>query len=257
MTNREIIDAIEEFSPLHLQEEWDNSGWQVGSPDAACSGVLLCVDVTPAMINEAAQCGCNLIITHHPLIFKGVRTIIGRNRTERCIALALQKGISVYSSHTATDCAPAGVSYEMAKMLGLEDLEVLDTATGLGYVGNLPAALTSDQLVNKVKQTFGAEVVRTSREPYAPYIVKRVALCGGSAGEFLPLAIAKGAQAYITADCKHNLFLDHADDILLLDSGHFETEQCTKEIFYSIISQKFPNFAVWKSTVEKNPVLYR
>jgi putative NIF3 family GTP cyclohydrolase 1 type 2 len=81
-------------------------------------------------------------------------------------------------------------------------------------------------------------------------------MCGGSAAEFMPQAIERGAQAYITADCKLNQFLDLTDDILLIDSGHFETEQCTKEIFYRVISEKFPNFAVCKSTVERNPVQF-
>ena len=80
MTNREITDVIETVAPLSLQESWDNSGWQTGDPDAECSGVLLCVDVTPEIIDEAVDRGCNLIISHHPLIFKGVKQIIGRNR---------------------------------------------------------------------------------------------------------------------------------------------------------------------------------
>lgn len=254
MTNRDITDVIEAVSPLALQESWDNSGWQVGAPDAECRGVLLCVDVTPEILHEAEKLGCNLIISHHPLIFKGLKQITGRNRVERCVALAFEKGIAVYSSHTATDCAPAGVSWEMAKMLGLTGTELLD-ASGLGVIGNLPMALPWREFVAKVKSVFGAEAVRCSRVPFDDYNVCRVGLCGGSAAEFMPEALARGAQAYVTADCKLNQFLDYADDILLVDSGHFETEQCTKEIFYRAICEKFPNFAVWKSDVERNPVV--
>ena len=86
MTNREITDTIEEFAPLSLQESWDNSGWQLGAPDATCSGVILCVDVTPDIIREAKEKGCNLIVSHHPLMFKGVKQITGRDRVERSIA---------------------------------------------------------------------------------------------------------------------------------------------------------------------------
>lgn len=255
MTNRDITDAIEEFAPLSLQESWDNSGWQLGRPDETCRGVLVCVDVTPEIIREAQERGCNLIVSHHPLIFKGVKQITGRNRVERSIALALEKGISIYSSHTATDCAPHGVSFVMARMLGLTDIAGLDPS-GLGAVGNLPASLGWREFIELVKKTFDVPVLRCSRIADKSLTVSRVAMCGGSAAEFLPLAIAEKAQVYITADCKLNQFIDYADDILLIDAGHFETEHCTKEIFYSVISKKFPNFAVWKSTVEKNPVNY-
>lgn len=255
MTNREITDAIEEFAPLSLQESWDNSGLQLGRPDAECRGVLVCVDVTPEVIKEAVDKGCDLIISHHPLIFKGVRQITGRDRVERCIALALQNNISVYSSHTATDCAPGGVSWEMARRLGLSDAESLDES-GLGVIGDLGSTVSWRDFVELVKKSFGAECVRCSRVLFDGWTVRRVGLCGGSAAEFLPQAMSRGAQAYVTADCKLNQFIDHADDILLVDSGHFETEECTKEIFYRVISEKFPNFAVWKSTVERNPVVY-
>ncbi len=255
MTNRQITDAIEEFAPLSLQESWDNSGWQVGNPDEECRGVLTCVDVTADILNEAREKGCNLIIAHHPVMFKGVKQLTGRDRVERCIAIALRNGISIYSSHTATDCAPHGVSWEMARMLGLNNVEGLDPS-GLGAIGNLPQPMSWREFVAKVKATFGAEYLKCSRLPRENWQITRVGMCGGSAAEFMPQAIERGAQAYITADCKLNQFLDLTDDILLIDSGHFETEQCTKEIFYRVISEKFPNFAVCKSTVERNPVQF-
>lgn len=255
MTNREITDAIEEFAPLSLQESWDNSGWQVGTPDRECTGVLLCVDVTPTVMAEARRRGCNLIVAHHPLLFRGLKQITGTDRVQRMVAEAIAGGISVYSSHTATDCAPGGVSWEMARRLGLENTEGLDTS-GLGVTGDLPAPLPWRDFAAKVKQAFGCHAVKCSRVPFDGWEVSRVGLCGGSAAEFLPLAIARGAQAYVTADCKLNQFIDHAEDILLVDAGHFETEECTKDLFYRVISEKFPNFAVWKSTDEQNPVLF-
>lgn len=255
MTNREITDAIEEFAPLSLQESWDNSGWQIGSRDATCRGALLCVDVTPEIIQEAIDKDCNLIISHHPLIFRGVKQITNRDRVERCITLAIENHISVYSSHTATDCAPGGVSWEMGRRLDLSEMEFLDES-GLGVIGNLTTPLHWREFVKLVKDSFGAEIVRCSRIPNEDFTINRVGLCGGAAAEFIPLALKRGAQAYVTADSKLNQFIDHANDILLVDSGHFETEECTKEIFYRVISEKFPNFAVCKSIVERNPVIY-
>lgn len=253
ITNRQVIEAIEELAPLSLQEGWDNSGWQVGDPDAECRGALLCVDLTPRVLAEAAERGCGLVVTHHPLIFRGIKSLVGRDRVTECLTEAVRRGISVYSSHTATDRAPAGVSAEMARMLGLTDVDPLD-ASGLGAVGDLPEPMSRAGFIALVKNTFGCETVRVSRTPEGP--ITRVALCGGAGGDLIGDAIAAGAQAYVTADCKHNLFLDRRDEILLVDAGHFETEQCTKALFHRVISEKFPNFAVWKSEAEENPVLY-
>lgn len=255
ITNRQIIEAIEEYAPLSLQESWDNSGWQVGNPDAECRGALLCVDLTPQILAEASERGCDLVITHHPLIFRGIKSLVGRDRVTECITEAVRRGISVYSSHTSTDCAPAGVSIEMARMLGLTDVNPLD-ASGLGAVGNLPEPMLWASFADKVKETFGCAMLRLSRPSAQDSVVSRVALCGGAGGDFIGDAIAAGAQVYVTADCKHNMFLDRRDEILLIDAGHFETEQCTKALFHRVISEKFPNFAVWKSEAEENPVLY-
>lgn len=257
MTNAEIVSAIEAVCPLEGQESWDNSGWQAGDPSQECTGVLLCVDVTDEIISEAVELGCNLIVAHHPLIFKATRSIIDNSdRIGHCIARAFREGISVYSSHTACDCAPEGVSVEMAGMLGLRNIRPLDQS-GLGAVGELPEPMGWQAVLSKVKATFGIPVLRHSAPPSPDHTVTTIALCGGSAAEFLPESYDKGAQMYVTADCKHNCFLDVGSRrTMLVDAGHFETEECTKEIFMRAISEKFPNFAVWKSAAERNPVKY-
>ncbi len=116
----QIIGAIEEAAPRSLQEQWDNSGLICGSKAAECTGVALCLDVTPGVIEQAISAGCNLVIGHHPLIFKGMKSIVGRTPAERCVLAAIRGGISVYSSHTALDNAPDGVSHVMASRLGVE-----------------------------------------------------------------------------------------------------------------------------------------
>ncbi len=253
MTNRDIITAIEAVCPPECQESWDNSGWQVGSPGADCTGALLCVDVTEAILDEAVAKGCNLVIAHHPLLFRATRQLTGRNRVERCVAKAFERGISVYSAHTSCDCAVKGVSIEMAGRLGLQDVEPL-MPDGLGAIGNLAEPKPWKDFLNRVKSTFGVAALRHSIPPAADYVISRVALCGGAGGDLLPDAADKGADVLVTADCKLNFFLDDTDRIMLVDAGHFETEQCTKDIFYRAVTEKFPNFAVWKSNVERNPV---
>lgn len=254
MIHDDIIAVIEEICPLAGQESWDNSGWQVGDPSDVTTGVVLCVDVTEEIIAEAVARGANLVIAHHPLLFRGAKRLTGRDRVERCVAAAFRSGVSVYSAHTSCDSAREGVSVEMASMLGLEYVAPLEES-GLGAVGHLPGPMPWRDFVTRVKMTFGTEVVRVSRPATENLTVRRVALCGGSGGDFA--ARASGvADVLVTADCKHNYFLDNTGDILLVDAGHFETEQCTKQIFYRAITEKFPNFAVWKSAAEKNPVLY-
>lgn len=260
MKIKDIVGAIEEYAPPVLQESYDNTGYQVGNPEAEATGALLCVDVTEEIVAEAADKGMNLIISHHPLLFRGVKCVVGRNRPERALAEAIRRGVTVYSSHTAMDSTRGGVSWRMAGMLGLVDAEVLvpsscGAGSGLGVIGNLPEATGIEAFLEKVKLTFGSGVLRVSAYP-ADLMVSRVALCGGSAGEFLPDAIAGGAQVYVTADCKLNQFLDYREDIVLVDAGHFETEECTKSIFFDVITEKFPNFALCYSDKEKNPIIY-
>ena len=125
MKIKEIIAAIEDFAPPRLQESYDNTGYQVGDPEAEATGALLCVDVTEEIIDEAVAKGCNLIISHHPLIFRGLKSVTGANRPERALAKAILSGVTVYSSHTATDSTVGGVSWRMAEMLGLRDVNVL------------------------------------------------------------------------------------------------------------------------------------
>ena len=260
MKIREITDALEAYAPPSLQESYDNTGYQAGNPDNEATGVLLCVDVTVDTVREAVEKGYNLIVSHHPLLFRGVKCVIGRDRPERVLAEAIRNDITIYSSHTAMDSAVGGVSWRMAEMLGLKCVKVLvpsrpGAETGLGAVGDLPVAVDMETFLAKVKEAFGCAMLRVSRfSPSQP--VSRVALCGGAAGEFVPEAIAAGADIYVTADCKLNQFLDHAGDIVLVDAGHFETEECTKRIFFDVITEKFPNFAVCYSETEKNPIIY-
>lgn len=260
VSNRDITDSIEAVAPLSLQEEWDNSGYQLGNPDAECAGVLLCVDLTEEIVAEAVSKGCNLVVTHHPLMFRGVKQILGRNRVERVIAEAIRAGLTVYSSHTSVDNSAEGISVVMARVLGLKNIRVLvpsraGNGSGLGAVGDLETPLTHLALVEKVKEAFDVPVARCSR-PDEGKTVTRVALCGGAGTEFLPAAIAAGAQAYISSDSKLNQFIDWADDIFLTDIGHFEAEKCARRIFYDAICEKFRNFAVYYSEIEKNPIYY-
>ena len=258
MKIREIIEVVNEFAPLSLQESWDNSGIQVGQADAECTGALLCVDVTPEAIDEACAKGCNLIISHHPLLFRGLKQVcLGDNQVQNCVYRAIQRGVTIFSSHTALDCASQGVSRRMALMLGAVPAGPLtpgtDPDTGLGCIAEFAVPMSGVEFVELVKNTFGSPVVRASRRESN---VRRIGLCGGAGGEFIPRAIANGCDAYLTSDVRYHDFVDYGGRIFITDIGHFESEECSKQIFYDIITEKYPDFPVIKSTTERNPIRY-
>lgn len=257
----DVIKAIEEAFPPRYQEDYDNSGLQVGTVLRPCTGVLFCVDVTPDIVIEAEQKKCNLIISHHPLIFNPIRNVSNLNRINLSIYKAIKNDITVYSCHTPADNAPhTGVSWEMANLLGIADATAIESkgaeGIGCGIIGQLARPMSRTELIEHIKSTFGSPMVRCSALTPDKGDITRVALCGGAGGFLLPRAVELGAQAFIASDCKHNNFIDYADHILLIDIGHYESEECTKSIFYKIISEKFPNFALYYSELEKNPIIY-
>ena len=157
MKVKDIIQIIEGFAPLSVQEGWDNSGLCVGSPENEVHGVLLALDCTPELVDEAVACGADMIVTHHPLIFSGLKKISPDNQVGLAVTKAIRAGVSIYAAHTSADKVLAGVSGDMARKLGLKDVEILQKdgdETGLGVVGNLPEPMTSEAAVKYVKECF-------------------------------------------------------------------------------------------------------
>lgn len=252
MKIREITDAIEAYAPLDLQEEWDNSGLQVGSLDDDVKGVLLCTDVVEPILDEAIERGANLIISHHPLIFHGLKKIDGSTYISRIVARAIKHDITIYCAHTNMDSAVGGVNYKMASKLGLTDVEFLPC--GMGVIGNLAEEVEALDFLKQVKAVFEVEKLRYSGR--VDRKVKRIAMCGGAGSSMKADAIAQGADVFITGDCKYHEFMGDENRIILADIGHWESEHYTKEIFLSIISKKNPTFAVDFARNERNQLNY-
>ena len=265
MKIREITQAIEQYAPLRLQEEWDNAGIQVGDPEADITGVLLCTDATEAVVAEAIDRGFNLVISHHPLIFRGLKKIMGRTPVERTVAMAIKHDITIYSAHTNMDSAWQGVSFRMADKIGMTNVTFLDdnhvdpygdgdsTQAGCGVIGNIEP-MPAREVLKRVKAAFEVGAVRYSGD--GERIVNRVALCGGAGGFLLDKAVEQEAQLYVTADMRYHDFLDNAQRIVVADIGHYESEHFTKEIFLEIIQKKNPTFAVAFAKNETNQVNY-
>ncbi len=258
MKVRNITDAIEEFAPLSIQEDWDNSGLCIGSPEQEVHGVLLGFDCTPALVDEAVECGADMIVTHHPLIFRGVRKISPDDMTGLTILKAAAAGIAVYAAHTTADKVLAGVSGAMARRLRLTDIHVLDEESegcGLGAVGTLPHPMPADVFIEYVKSAFSLKFLRSSALPAVP--IQKVAMCGGSGSSLIGKALESGAQAYLCGDISYHHFFT-PKDFMVIDIGHYEGEVEIVDVLCSLLTKNFPNFAVRVSgrLTASNPVYY-
>jgi dinuclear metal center YbgI/SA1388 family protein len=254
---RDIVKVIEEFAPLGIQESWDNSGLCIGSPDAPVSSVLLGLDCTPELVEEAVSCGADMIVTHHPLIFSGLKKISPDDQVGEAVIKAIRAGISIYAAHTNADKVLAGVSGAMASRLGLENVTILDEdgeGTGLGVVGDLPEPLTAAEAAALVKERFGLKAMRSSRPVEGR--ISRVAMCGGSGGSLIPAARRSGAQLYISGDISyHNFFTP--EGFMIMDIGHYESEIEIVDILFSLLRKNFPTFAVRiTQNIYSNPIFY-
>ena len=258
MTIKEVAATLEQFAPLPLQESYDNAGLQIGlTENENVSGVLLCLDVTENVILEAEQKGCNLIVAHHPLLFRPLRHICGKTQVERCEALALQKGISIYAAHTNLDNAPGGVNFMIAEKLGLTDVEFLEPLPGKnggsGILGNLPSPEPGTAFLQRVAEIFQVEGVMHNRIPQNP--VRRIALCGG-AGEFLlDKAIQAEADVFLTGEMGYHRYFGHEGEILIGVIGHYQSEQYTIDLLERILRQADAGLVIKKTEINTNPIL--
>jgi len=240
---REIIHSIESVAPRSAQENWDNSGMQIGDTGREVSSVLLTTDVTEDVVNESIISGCQLIISHHPLLFHGLKQVCGQSPQARIVAKAIQHDIAIYSAHTNLDSVAGGINTRLAEKLGLERISGLvdermsglvgERKIGLGAIGELPEAMPFEAFIAHVRDILQCTYVRYTRGKNDT--VKRVALCGGSGAEFIETAIERGADVYLTADCKYHEFQDAAGRIGLIDIDHWYSERHAREIFRDII----------------------
>ncbi|MBR6493977.1 MAG: Nif3-like dinuclear metal center hexameric protein, partial [Prevotella sp.] len=239
---RQVMDALERFAPLPLQESYDNAGLQVGLTEAEISGVLLCLDVTEAVVDEAVGKGCNLIVAHHPLIFRKLAHIGGENYVERAVMKAIKNDVAIVAAHTNLDNAEGGVNFKMAEKIGLERLESLQgpvvDGKWSGVVGELPEPMSAEDFIDLLKRNFGVKSLRTNE--LLKRKIRRVALCGGSGSFMLGDAIRAKADAFVTGEMGYHEFFGHEQTIQICVVGHYESEQFTTEIFRDIIAREYP-----------------
>ena len=260
MKIKEVLSALERFAPLPLQESWDNAGLQVGLTEAEVSGALLCLDVTEKVVDEAVEKGCNLIVSHHPLLFRGLKTISDLTDVQRTVRKAIRQDVCVVSMLTNMDNARGGVNFKIAEKLGLTDVEFLsskrvgDTECGSGIIGTLTEPMAADDFIRLVKRTFDVECAMTNELLRRP--VSRVAVCGGAGDFLLDEAIAAGADAFITGEMHYHQYFGYEQRIQICVIGHYQSEQYTAEVFRDIIQAECPDVRTEIAETNTNPVLY-
>jgi dinuclear metal center YbgI/SA1388 family protein len=359
----ELTNYLNSEIPPALQESYDNCGLLVGDPASEITGVLVCLDVTEDVLNESIEKKCNLIISHHPLIFTGIKSLTGRNETERILLRAIRENISIFAIHTNLDNHFEGVNRFLCSKIGIINVEILKPLTGIlrklvtfcphshanqvreaifaagaGQIGNydncsynspgegtykalpganpfagepgklhtepelrietiFPAYLESNIIaalrythpyeevafdiypITNLHHRLGAGMIgslaeEVEAEEFLLGIknilqigsirhtglknkkIRRVALCGGSGSFLIKDAISRGADIYMTGDIKYHDFFIPENNMILADIGHYESEQFTKELIYTLLKKKFTTFALFISGINTNPVNY-
>ena len=256
MKIKELVSALERFAPLPLQDGFDNAGLQVGLTEAEATGALLCLDVTEAVVDEAVMLGYNLIISHHPLIFKGIKKVNESDIVGRRILTMAENHINCYCMHTNFDCV-GGMAELAADRIGLQDCIVLEEVCegeGIGRVGFLKHDMSVKELCSMVKEQFSLDKVALYGNE--DEIVKKVAICPGSGKDEIELALLKGAKAIITGDVSYHYGIDSvAKGINVIDAGHYGIEHIFIDKIYSYLIENTKDIEVVKMDLD-NPQKY-
>lgn len=261
MKIKEVVDALEQFAPLPLQEDFDNAGLQVGLTGVEVSGALLCLDVTGQIVDEAVSLGCNLIVAHHPLIFHKLARVSDEDYVQRTVLKAIENKITIVAMHTNMDNARGGVNFKIAKKMRLEGVRFLTpkmvsgVERGSGVIGETCEPVSARDFIAMLKQVFGVDTVMCNQ--LLRREIRHVAICGGAGSFLLGGAIAAGADAFITGEMHYHEYFGHEQEIQIAIIGHYQSEQFTNEIFKSIIEERCDgSVKCYLTQVNTNPIIY-
>ena len=253
-TVHEIEQSLYDWAPQELAESWDNVGLLVGSGTREVRRVLIALDVTEWVAQEAIERGADLIVAHHPLMnctWHKVQNVLDNNAQGRLIQTLIKHDISAICMHTNLDAADGGVNDVLAKALGLEGLSMLSEEK-IGRVGTLKSEKSLEEFLHDVIQYLGCQGLRY-RDGGKP--VHKVAVGGGACAEYIPQVIALGCDTFVTADVKYHDFLD-ANGLNLIDAGHFETENPVCTAVQAYLADKFPSLETVISTSHRSVIQY-
>lgn len=257
MTVNDVLRCLEQAAPYELAEHWDNCGLLVGRRTASVRGVLCALDITPEVVAEASERGCNLIVAHHPVIFGKLSRVTGDDPTGALVMQLIENGIAAICMHTNMDCSPIGVNDLLAAQLGL--LEVKNLGGGesaqLGRIGFLHHPMELNAFVQHVKLSLGAGGIRAVAGGSGA--IRCVAVGGGACGDLMELAKQQGADALVIGDSNYHTMM-HAREvgIHLLDAGHFPTENAVVQGFRDLIAEQFPDCTAVISGVHRDCIRF-
>lgn len=269
----DIAKAIEEIAPLNIQEDYDNSGLIVGSAKMELKAVLICTDISLEIIEEALNLGCNLIISHHPAIFRPISKIDLDSVFGKMLSLSIKNNIAWYAAHTNFDNEIShGVNSFFAKEFDLVEAKPMlvcggaaqggagccgsgSNLYGSGLYGSLKTEISEEELLGKLKQICcpKSPILHTA---FRGKKIKNIGFCGGSGGFLLKKAQSLDLDAFVTGELSYHNFVNAQDLPLIVSLGHYESEKHAKAKIYEIIKNKFPIFASYISQVETCPVFY-
>ncbi|MBR3972479.1 MAG: Nif3-like dinuclear metal center hexameric protein [Oscillospiraceae bacterium] len=248
-TVKDVLTYVESLAPRYMKMDWDNVGLLCGRKTQPVTKILVALDPFEGVCREAANWGAELIVTHHPIIFRPLKAVTDETSIGRSIQLLCEKGISAINAHTNLDCAPDGVNHRLAALLGLSEIQVVEAMgtdeNGIPY-GLLRSGITEEQPLSAflahVKDTLHCDGLRyvDSGKP-----VRKVAVGGGSCADAMQDALAAGCDTFVTADVKYNQFWDAKDlGLNLIDAGHFHTENPVTAYLAEKIAARFPELEV-------------
>lgn len=253
----EIIAVLEQLAPLSLAEEWDNVGLLVGDRDASVERIMTCLTVTPTTVDEACRKGANLIVAHHPLPFRPLKTVTSDATAGSLLLKLIEHRVAVYSAHTAFDSAQAGINQHLALGLNLQEIAPLipsdDEEVGTGRCGLADEPQTLRELAERTKAFLGIDQVRLVGDDGQS--CDRVAIACGSGGSFLEVARASQCHALVTGEASFHTCLEaEATGVGLVLAGHFASERFALVSLADYLSEQLAQIQAWASVDEQDPL---
>lgn len=255
---KDILGFLDEFAPLSLAEDWDNVGLLLGDPSAKVDRILTCLTLTEDVADEAISSGANLIVSHHPILFRKVQRITTNNVEGRMLLKLAAGGVAVYSPHTGYDSARGGINRQLAESLGLGNVAPIreletDADSGSGRFGSLANPMSLSDFVEHVKTSLDIDKLQFVRGDDRP--IHKAGVACGSAAEFLHDASRKGCEVLVTGEARfHGLLEARAMGVAMILLGHFASERPAMEHMAEVLSKRFADVSVTASESETDPL---
>ncbi len=255
MKINKVLEILNEWAPEASAQEWDNVGLLVGSGEDDLTGILVALDATEEIANEAKEIGSNLIVTHHPLIFNPLYSLKRDEYPASVIVQFIKNDLSLYAMHTNLDIAANGVNETLADKLKLYQVKALDEGDRgmLGRIGELESEILLEDFLKELESVLQVESLTYRGDP--KQMIKRVALCSGAGGSFIESAINMKADVFVSSDFKHSNWLEAGERISLINAGHFESEEVVLDSIIDLLKKRMgsDDYSIRKALAESTP----